>query len=440
MIYSSNHKEDNMKYEVKKLEQSAVAISMKLEGSEFLPIRDKVVAKIGKEVEIKGFRKGHAPADAVLAQYKDAVMDEVTQEVVNSNMETIIREKEIAPISTIKNPKVTMKDSSFEMDFEIDVYPEIKLGEYKGISAEKESFEFKEEMLTQRMENMRNSKAKLVDCPEDHKAEMGDTVNLAFEGFIDGVPFEGGKSDSHQLKLGSKSFIDTFEEQLVGYVKGQEGEVKVNFPEEYHAAELAGKPAVFKVKINAIQVMETPEMNDELAKELGFESLEDLKTKTTENIIAEGTQRAEDEYLGKLILKVVEASEFEVPVSMIQQEIQNEMRRFEQQLQQQGLSLDMYMQMMGGDKKAFEEQIKPMVEPRIKSDLVLAEIARNEKIEATEEDITEKMAEVAKMYGMEVAKMEEELKTHNQLDAFKYSVKAEIVMKKTIDFIKAEAK
>ncbi|KDE65902.1 hypothetical protein FUSO4_05680, partial [Fusobacterium necrophorum DJ-1] len=169
-------------------------------------------------------------------------------------------------------------------------------------------------------------------------------------------------------------------------------------------------------------------------------SLEDLKTKTTENIIAEGTQRAEDEYLGKLILKVVEASEFEVPVSMIQQEIQNEMRRFEQQLQQQGLSLNMYMQMMGGDKKALEEQIKPMVEPRIKNDLVLAEIARNEKIEATEEDITEKMAEVAKMYGMEVAKMEEELKTHNQLDAFKYSVKAEIVMKKTIDFIKAEAK
>ena len=181
-------------------------------------------------------------------------------------------------------------------------------------------------------------------------------------------------------------------------------------------------------------------MNDELAKELGFESVEDLKTKTTENIIAEGTQRAEDEYLGKLILKVVEASEFEVPVSMVQQEIQNEMRRFEQQLQQQGLSLDMYMQMMGGDRKAFEEQIRPMVEPRIKSDLVLAEIARNEKIEATDEDVTEKMAEVAKMYGMEVAKMEEELKAHNQLDAFKYSVRAEIVMKKTIDFIKAEAK
>ena len=165
MIYSSNHKEDNMKYEVKKLEQSAVAISMKLEGTEFLPIRDKVVAKIGKEVEIKGFRKGHAPADAVLAQYKDAVIDEVTQEVVNSNMETIIREKEIAPISTIRNPKVTMNDDSFEMDFEIDVYPEIKLGEYKGISAEKEAFEFKEEMLTQRMESMRTSKAKLVDCP-----------------------------------------------------------------------------------------------------------------------------------------------------------------------------------------------------------------------------------------------------------------------------------
>lgn len=429
-----------MKYEVKAIENSAVAISMQLEGAEFFPIRDKVVAKIAKEVEIKGFRKGHAPVDAVLAQYKDAVADEVSQEVVNSNMETIIKEKEIAPISTIRNTKVDMKDDSFHMEFEIDVYPEIKLGEYKGISAEKETFEFKEEMLTQRMESMKASQAKLVDCPDDHKAEMGDTVNLAFEGFMDGVPFEGGKAESHQLKLGTKSFIDTFEDQLVGYVKGQEGEITVNFPAEYHAAELAGKPAVFKVKINAIQTMETPEMNDELAKTLGFESLEDLKVKTTDEIVKEGTQRLEDEYVGKLIMKVVEASEFAVPTSMIQQEIQNEMRRFEQQLQQQGLSLDMYMQMMGGDRNAFAEQMKPMVEPRIKGDLVLAEVARKENIDASEEEIQEKMVEVAKMYGMEVDKLEEELKNHNQLDAFKYSVKAEIIMKKTIDFIKAEAK
>lgn len=429
-----------MKYEVKAIENSAVAISMKLEGTEFFPIRDKVVEKIAKEVEIKGFRKGHAPVDAVLAQYKDAIADEVSQEIVNTNMETIIKEKKIAPISTIRNAKIDMKESSFQMDFEIDVYPEIKLGEYKGISAEKETFEFKGEMLTQRMESMKTSQAKLVDCQEDHKAEMGDTLDLDFEGFIDGVPFEGGKAESHQLKLGTKSFIDTFEDQLVGYVKGQEGEVTVNFPQEYHAKELAGKPAVFKVKINAIQKMETPEMNEELAKILGFESLEDLKKKTTDTIVKEGTQKLEDEYIGKLITKVVEASEFKVPVSMIQQEIQNEMKRFEQQLQQQGLSLDTYIQMMGGDKNAFAEQIKPMVEPRIKGDLILAEVARKENIDATEEDIQEKMVEVAKMYGMEVEKLEEELKSHNQLDAFKYSVKAEIIMKKTIDFIKTEAK
>lgn len=429
-----------MKYEVKAIENSAVAISMKLEGTEFFPIRDKVVEKIAKEVEIKGFRKGHAPVDAVLAQYKDAIADEVSQEIVNTNMETIIKEKKIAPISTIRNAKIDMKESSFQMDFEIDVYPEIKLGEYKGISAEKETFEFKGEMLTQRMQSMKTSQAKLVDCQEDHKAEMGDTLDLDFEGFIDGVPFEGGKAESHQLKLGTKSFIDTFEDQLVGYVKGQEGEVTVNFPQEYHAKELAGKPAVFKVKINAIQKMETPEMNEELAKILGFESLEDLKKKTTDTIVKEGTQRLEDEYIGKLITKVVEASEFKVPVSMIQQEIQNEMKRFEQQLQQQGLSLDTYIQMMGGDKNAFAEQIKPMVEPRIKGDLILAEVARKENIDATEEDIQEKMVEVAKMYGMEVEKLEEELKSHNQLDAFKYSVKAEIIMKKTIDFIKTEAK
>lgn len=440
MIYSSNHKEEKMKYEVKQLPQSAVAISLEVEGAEFISVRDKVVAKIGKEAEIKGFRKGHAPADAILAQYKEAVEDEVAQELVNGNMQTIIQEKQIAPISSIRNSKVKMDANTFAIDFEIDVYPEIKLGEYKGLTAEKVPFEYKDEMLEHRMGSMQAASAKLVDCPDDHKAEMGDTVNLAFEGFVDGVPFEGGKADSHQLKLGSKSFIDTFEDQLVGYVKGQEGEVQVTFPAEYHAENLAGKPAVFKVKINAIQKMETPEMNDELAKTLGFESLEDLKVKTKEAIVREGEQRVENEYVDQLIAKAIEGSSFEVPVSMVNQEIQNEMNRFAQQLQQQGLSLDMYLQMMGGDMNAFADQIRPMVEPRIKGDLVLAEIARAENIDASEEEIKEKMEEVAKMYGMDLAKLEEELKAHNQTEAFTYSAKAEIIMKKTIDFIKANAK
>lgn len=198
-----------MKYEVKQLPQSAVAISLEVEGAEFISVRDKVVAKIGKEAEIKGFRKGHAPADAILAQYKEAVEDEVAQELVNGNMQTIIQEKQIAPISSIRNSKVKMDANTFAIDFEIDVYPEIKLGEYKGLTAEKVAFEYKDEMLEHRMGSMQAASAKLVDCADEHKAEMGDTVNLAFEGFVDGVPFEGGKADSHQLKLGSKSFIDT---------------------------------------------------------------------------------------------------------------------------------------------------------------------------------------------------------------------------------------
>ena len=165
-----------------------------------------------------------------------------------------------------------MKDT-LEMTFKVDVYPEVTLGEYKGLEVEKESFQMTDDLLNKEIENMLNTKSKLEDAPEGHKAEVGNTVDLAFEGFVDGVPFEGGKADSHQLKLGSKMFIDTFEDQLVGYTVGQEGEVNVMFPAEYHADALAVKPATFKVKINSIKTLTKPELTEEFAKEAGFDYL-----------------------------------------------------------------------------------------------------------------------------------------------------------------------
>lgn len=235
-------------------------------------------------------------------------------------------------------------------------------------------------------------------------------------------------------------FIDTFEEQLVGYEAGQEGEVNVTFPAEYHAANLAGKPAVFKVKVNSIKKLVTPELNDELAKEFGFENVEDMKAKTEERIKAREEERVKNQYIGKLLDKVSSTSTVEVPVSMIANEVRARIAEMEQQLAAQGIGFDMYMQMTGMNRAKLEAQIAPMAAAKVKADLILEAIAKAEGIEVSEDEIKEKMTEIAKMYGMDLAKLEEELNKHKNYDNFKMTVQGECLMQKAIDVIVNNAK
>ena len=399
-------------------------IKVSLTGEELSPIKTEVLTALAEKAEVPGFRKGKAPLDKVEAQFKDAVKEELTEKVLQKHYDEIVKAGEITPISYIRNVNVELKDG-YELTFQVDVYPTVELGEYKGLEAEKETFEMTEEKLNKELEIMVNSKSKLVETEAGHKAVMGDTVDLAFEGFVDGVPFEGGKADSHVLKLGSKMFIDTFEDQLVGYEAGQEGEVNVTFPEQYHAADLAGKPAVFKVKVNSIKTVVTPELNDELAKELGFESVEDLKAKKTEEIKAREEARIKNEYIGKLLDKVAANSKVEVPFSMVATEVKNRISEMEQQLSAQGIGMDMYLQMTGMDRAKLENQIAPMAAGKVKVDLILEAIAKAENLDASEEEVTAKMTEVAKYYGMDLAKLEEELNKHNNYENFKYTIKGQ---------------
>ena len=235
-------------------------------------------------------------------------------------------------------------------------------------------------------------------------------------------------------------FIDTFEDQLVGYEAGQEGEVNVTFPEQYHAANLAGKPAVFKVKVNSIKTLVTPELNDELAKELGFESVEDLKAKKAEEVKAREEARIKNEYIGKLLDKVAATSKVDVPFSMIATEVKNRISEMEQQLSAQGIGMEMYLQMTGMDRAKLESQIAPMAAGKVKVDLILEAIAKAENIEVSEDEVTAKMTEVAKYYGMDLAKLEEELNKHKNYDNFKYTIKGECVMQKAIDLLVETAK
>jgi trigger factor len=429
-----------MNYELKKLDNSAVEITLKVEGAEVVEAKKEALKKISKDAEIPGFRKGHAPASAIESHYKGIIQEEITDTILKKHYEEIIKETGINPVDYIKPVKVELDGDKFEVVFTVDVFPEIKLGEYKGLEATKEEVNVTDETVDQEVEGMLAGKATLEDAPEGHKAQMGDTVDLAFEGFVDGEAFAGGKADSHILKLGSKSFIDNFEDQLVGYEKGQEGEVKVTFPKEYHAENLAGKEATFKVKINEIKVTKTPELNDEFAKEAGYESVEDLKAKKKEEIQKREENRVEGEYRQALLKQVLENADITLPESMIQREIKGRIAEMENQLKSQGMNLEMYLQMSGMTMEKLVEQIRPMAIEKIKLDLILDKIAQDEKIELSEAELEEKLAEVAAMYNMDVEKLKEELKKVNNLENFMSNLKIEATMQKTIEFIKSRAK
>ena len=429
-----------MNYDVKKLDNSAVEITLKLEGAEVAGYKKEVLAKLAGKVEVPGFRKGHAPASAIEAQFEGIIKEEMTELILQAKYESIITECNIKPVNYIMPKSVSLNGDKYEAVMTVDVYPEFALGNYKGLEAEKETFTLTDETVEAEIAAMLERGAKLEDAEAGYKAVMGDTVDLAFEGFVDGVAFEGGKADSHSLKLGSKMFIDTFEEQLVGYEAGQEGEIEVNFPTEYHAENLAGKPATFKVKINSIKSNSTPELTEEFAKEQGFESIEDLRAKKSEEIVAREEARIANEYRGNLLQQVGANTEVAIPTSMVEREVKARISEMEQQLTQQGMTMDMYMQMSGMTMEKMSEQIKPMAVNKIKMDVVLDAIAKAESIEVSEEELGTKMEDVAKMYGMDTAKLEEELTKAGNLNAFKENVKIDSIMQKTVDFVVANAK
>lgn len=429
-----------MNYEVKKIENSAVEISFVLEGEEVKGYKEEIIKNLAGKADVPGFRKGKAPASAIESKFKDVIEEEMTEKVLHAHYETVLKEEGLRPVNFVNSAEVSLEEDKYEGKFLVDVYPEFELAEYKGLEAEKEVFEMNDDVLNTEIDLMIERSSKLTDAPEGYKAQMNDTLDIAFDGYMDGEAFEGGKADSHMLKLGSKMFIGDFEEQLVGYEAGQEGEVNVSFPEEYHAPALAGKPAMFKVKVNAIKVMEKPELNDEFAKEQGFESVEDLKAKKTAEIQEREEARTNNEYRGKLLQKVVENTEITLPISMIEREVKGRIAEMEQQLSAQGITLENYLKMSGVTMEKMNEQLSPMAAQKVKLDVILDAVANAEGILVSDEELEEKMAEVAKMYGMDTEKLTEELTKAGNLNTFKENVKVDTRIQKTVDFVVANAK
>ena len=385
---------------VKKLSETVYEVSVTRNGEELKHLKEHVLVHF-KDAKVDGFRKGHVPADVLEKKFKKEIEGEILNHIISEEYRKVVEENNLSPIADIKLEKYENNEDNVEVVFTIPVLPEINLGDYKSVKVEKEALDVNDEKVNAEIEIMRSNAGKLKEVADDEAAKDKDVANINFEGFIDGEAFDGGKAEGFDLTLGSKSFIDTFENQIIGHKKGDEFDVNVTFPEEYHAENLKGKPAVFKVKVNSIKRKEEAELNEDLAKELGYDSVEDLKAKTKENLTKREETRIENEYRGKVVDAVVDTVNFEIPEAVVEREIQFQINRFAQQLQMQGMSLNQYFEMTGQDIEKMRESIKESAEKSVKRDLVLTEIAKVENVQATEEEVNAELDRTALMYGMD---------------------------------------
>ena len=398
-----------MSLQVEKLEKNMAKLTIEVSAEEFEKALDKAYHKQKGQINVQGFRKGKAPRAMIEKMYGAGIFyEEAANMIIPEAYEKAYDECDLDIVSSPEIDVVQIeKGKAFIFTAEVALKPEVTLGEYKGIQVEKKSVEVTEEELNAELDRVREQNSRTI-AVEDRAAQDGDMTVIDFEGFVDGVAFEGGKGEDYPLTLGSHSFIDTFEEQLVGKNIGEEVEVNVTFPEEYHAKELAGKPAMFKVTIKEIKVKELPELDDDFAQDVSeFETVAEYKEDVKKNLLGRKEAAAKREKEEAVVAKVVENATMDVPEPMVASEVRRMADEFAQRIQAQGLSLQQYFQFTGLNANKFMEDLKPQALNRIQSRLVLEAIVKAENIEASEEDIEKEIADMAAMYQMEADKLKE---------------------------------
>jgi len=425
-----------MSAKLEKLEENRVVLTVEVEADKVNEGLDAAFKKVVKQVNVPGFRKGKMPRQmfekrfGVESLYQDA-LDFILPEAYAAAVEE-------AGIDPVDRPEIDVeqmeKGQTLIFKATVTVKPEVKLGDYKGLEVEVPSTEVTEEDVNQEITRMQERFAELV-VKEEGKAENGDTAVIDFEGFVDGVAFEGGKGENYSLELGSNSFIPGFEEQVVGLEAGQEKDIEVTFPEEYHAAELAGKPAVFKIKLHEIKTKQLPELNDEFAKDADeeVETLAELKEKTKKSLEDSKKQAAENAVRDAVVEKASENAEIEIPEVMIETEVDRMLQEFEQRLQMQGMNLELYFQFSGQDEAALKGQMKEDAAKRVRMNLVLEAIIKAENIEVTAEEVDAELAKMAEMYNMDVESIKKAL---GSLEV----VEADLNIRKAVDFLVENSK
>ncbi len=423
-----------MNAKVEKLENSQVKLEITIEAEKFEEGMQKAFFRNAKRFNVPGFRRGKAPRARVEKYYGESVLyEEAFNIIVPEVYDSVIKENNIEAVS---NPDIDItqigngKDLIFTAT--VTVKPEVKLGKYKGLKIEKKEYPVTEEHIQEHINEMAEKNARIITADDKAKAKKGNITVIDFDGSIDGVPFEGGKAENYSLELGSNSFIPGFEDQVVGMKKGEEKDINVTFPENYFSTDLAGKDAVFKVKVNEIKVKEMPEIDDEFAKDVSeFDTLEELKADITEHIEEENAKRAKFEEEEEAISKVLESSEVEIPRVMIDNEIDGYIRDLESRLRYQGLDLDNYMKLMGKDIVDIRKEYEERANKNVKTRLVLEAIFKAEDLEVSDEIINEKLAEAARTYGRDadefVAKATDEMKEYVKEES-KYDVAVKFIM------------
>ena len=396
-----------MSLQVEKLEKNMAKLTIEASAEDFEKAIQKVYLKARGRINIPGFRKGKAPRKLIEKMYGTGVFyEDAANDLIPTAYAEALKDCDLEIVSR-PEINVTQIESGkpFIFTAEVAVKPEVTLGEYKGVEVEKSDVEVTDEDINKEVDKERENNSRTIDG-DDRAVESGDIIKLDFDGSVDGVPFAGGKAENYTLTIGSGSFIPGFEDQLIGTKIGEDKDVTVTFPEDYHEKSLAGKEAVFKCKVNAITVKELPDADDEFASEVSeFETLaeykEDIKKKLTEK--KEKEARAKKE--AQAVEKAVENATMEIPDAMIDTQVQSMMEDFARRMQSQGLSLEQYFQFTGMDAKKMHDQMKPEALKRIQNSLVLEAVAKAENIEISDEKVDEEIAKMAEAYKMEVEKL-----------------------------------
>ena len=425
-----------MSVQVEKLEKNMVKLTIEVSAEEVEKALNAAYQKQKNSISIPGFRKGKVPRAMIEKMYGVEVFyEEAANTLMQNSYPAAVEE---SGVDVVSRPTVDVvqieKGKAFIYTAEVAVKPEVKLGKYKGVTVTKANGKVTAAEVKEALEAERNKNARTVSVKRAIKE--GDTAVIDYEGSVDGVPFDGGKAENHPLEIGSHSFIDTFEDQLVGHKAGEELDVNVTFPEQYHAADLAGKPAVFKVKINDVTTKELPKLDDEFASDVSeFETLAEYKEDLKKQLEAKKLEEAKREQEDEAIAAIVEASEMEIPEAMIQTQCEDMVNEFAQRIAQSGLTMEQYMQFSGQTVQGLMEQVRPEAETRIKTSLVLEAIVKAEGIEATDADVDAEIEKMAGMYGMDV----EQLKGYMG-EAEKASMKNQMAITKAVEFIMENVK
>lgn len=413
-----------------KVETNTYEIEVTVTPEVFTDACKSAYAKQRKSIQIPGFRKGKATQGMIEKFYGEGAFYEEALEIVYP--EAVSAAIEEAGLRTVDQPfdlevPVMSKSEGVEMKMKVTVYPEVKLGEYKGLKASMLSTEATDEDVEKELDNMRDRNSRLVTV-EDREAQMGDTAEINFEGFVDGVAFEGGKGENYPLELGSGSFIPGFEEQVAGHKTGEEFDVNVTFPEEY-SAELAGKDAVFKCKINEIKAKEMPELDDEFAKDVSeFDTLDELKADIKKQITERKENEAKTDFENQLMEQVIANMECEIPECMFSQKTDEMIRDYSYRLQMQGIDLNTYLSYLGQDMDSFKASFKDGAENQVKASIALEAIVDAEKIEATDEEIEAEVNKLAEQYQMDAEQIKKAVPAEQLAEDIKRRKAVELIV------------